>query len=119
METHKSLTKIRKEKGWSQEAIAKVLQTTQQQYSKYETGKQEIPVRHIVKLCEFYKVTANKLIGIETYMSEKESNNKFQELAEETEDLIRWAEYQEHITEDQANLLVDNLIDIIKEIEDK
>lgn len=114
MEVTKSITKIRKAKGWSQAQIAQVLQTTQQQYSKYEQGKQEIPVRHIIKLCEFYDVTANKLLGIETYMTEKESNNKFQKFYNEVIDIIDWAIYQEYI-KDETGILLAREINTAKE----
>ena len=117
MEITKSITKIRKARGYSQAQIAQILQTTQQQYSKYEQGKQEIPVRHIKTLCDFYHVTANKLIGIETFMTEDESNNKFQKLFDQTIDLIQWAAYQEHITEDAETILMENFERIKEEIE--
>lgn len=61
METKDAIKKIRIAKGYSQQKIAEMLNTTQQQYSKYETGAQEIPVRHIVTLCKIYNETANKL----------------------------------------------------------
>lgn len=58
------LREIRTKNGYSQLEIANVLNTTQQQYSKYETGTQELPARHIVTLCYFYKVSADELLGI-------------------------------------------------------
>lgn len=119
MEVTKSITKIRKEKGYSQAQIANILKTTQQQYSKYEKGVQEIPVRHIITLCEVYNITANKLLGIDTYMSENEAKNKFLKLNEEVEDLIQWAVYQEHISYDAGNILLDNLEEIKREIEEE
>ena len=118
METHKSISKIRKAKGYSQEHIAGILNTTQQQYSKYEIGKQEIPVRHIKTLCEYYGISANFLIGIETYMTELEDKNKFKKLTKELEDLIYWANYQEHISEDAMIILLQNLDEIRKNIEE-
>lgn len=119
METAKCITKIRKSKGYSQAKIAEFLQTTQQQYSKYETGAQEIPVRHIKALCEFYNITANKLIGVDSYMTEEETYNKFEKLYKAVEDLICWAEYQEHIKEDAKYILIDNLIEIKNKIEEE
>lgn len=119
MEVIKSITKIRKAKGYSQAKIAEKLQTTQQQYSKYEKGTQEIPVRHIITLCEFYNVTANKLLGIETYMTENESKNKFQKLYEEIQNVFAHARYQEQITYDQETLLLTYLEDIKEEIENE
>ena len=59
------LREIRTRKGYSQLDIANVLNTTQQQYSKYETGTQELPARHIITLCQFYQISANELLGIE------------------------------------------------------
>lgn len=58
------LREIRTAKGYSQSEIAELLNTTQQQYSKYETGAQELPARHVVTLCQFYKVSADVLLGI-------------------------------------------------------
>ena len=57
---------VREDRDLSQKEIAKVLHTTQQQYSKYETGTQELPARHIVALCKFYKVSADAILGIES-----------------------------------------------------
>lgn len=55
---------IRKERGLSQEDVAEILSTTQQQYSKYENGTNEIPVRHVITLCKFYGVSADWLLGL-------------------------------------------------------
>lgn len=119
MEVNKSITKIRKEKGYSQTEIAELLKTTQQQYSKYERGEQEIPVRHIKTLCEFYKVTANKLIGIDIYMTEKESSNKFLKFHEEIIDLMGWAYDNKEITEQQLFMFIRYINEIKEEIENK
>ena len=64
MKKQYNLREIRTAKGFTQLDIANLLNTTQQQYSKYETGAQEIPVRHIVTLCEFYNISADVLLGI-------------------------------------------------------
>lgn len=55
---------VRKERGYSQSAIAEVLETTQQQYSKYEKGTHEIPVRHVIALCKFYQISSDWLLGL-------------------------------------------------------
>lgn len=59
-----NLRTIRKERGLSQAQVADLLETTQQQYSKYEKGTHEIPVRHIITLCKFYKISADWLLGL-------------------------------------------------------
>lgn len=114
MEIGKSMAKVRKAKGYTQAEIAEYLQTTQQQYSKYETEKQEPSARVIKQLCELYKVSANKLLGIDIYISEKDEPKIIEKLIFETEDLIYWAEDRGHITEDAKYLLLQNFTEIIK-----
>ena len=58
------MSEIRKERGLSQEKVAQVLQIPQQQYSRYESGKNEIPVRHVIALCKFYGISADWLLGL-------------------------------------------------------
>ena len=58
------LRKLRTDQGLTQMQIADILNTTQQQYSKYEHEIQEIPVRHIITLCRFYRVSADWLLGL-------------------------------------------------------
>lgn len=60
-----NIRKIRKEKGYSQALIAEVLETTQQHYSCYENGKNELPIRHLITLCKFYEVSADEILGLE------------------------------------------------------
>lgn len=58
------LKEIREDKDYKQIDIAKVLNTTQQQYSKYELGLQVIPVERLVKLAKFYNTSVDYLIGL-------------------------------------------------------
>lgn len=64
MDIVNNLRKIRRQRNLSQEEIAAVLNTTQQQYSKYENGYNEIPVRHVITLCKFYGISADWLLGL-------------------------------------------------------
>lgn len=59
-----NIRKLRKERGYSQADIADVLETTQQHYSCYENGKNEMPIRHLIKLCKFYHVSADEVLGL-------------------------------------------------------
>lgn len=59
------LAEIRRERGLSQRQIAEVLDIPQQQYSRYENGKNEIPVRYIIALCQFYGITSDWLLGLD------------------------------------------------------
>ena len=58
------LKEIREDKDLKQSDIAKILHTTQQQYSKYELGLQVIPVERLVKLAKFYNTSVDYLIGL-------------------------------------------------------
>ena len=58
------LKEIREDKHYKQSDIAKVLNTTQQQYSKYELGLQVIPIERLVKLAKFYNTSVDYLIGL-------------------------------------------------------
>lgn len=55
---------MRVDNSLSQTKIAEILGTTQQQYSKWERGEQEIPVHHLITLAKLYKVSIDYLVGI-------------------------------------------------------
>ena len=59
-----NLYAIRTKHGKSQADLAELLQTTQQQYSKYERGIQELPARHIITICKQFKVSSDYLLGL-------------------------------------------------------
>lgn len=59
------LAEIRKARGVSQNTVAKVLCIPQQQYSRYEQGQNEIPVRYVIELCRYYDVSADWLLGLQ------------------------------------------------------
>lgn len=58
------LRQLREDKDLNQEDIAKILETTQSYYAKYENEKHELPIRHLVKLCIFYGVSADYVLGL-------------------------------------------------------
>lgn len=58
------LKDLREDRELKQEDIAKLLYTTKQQYSLYETGRREIPVHHLITLSEFYQVSIDYLVSI-------------------------------------------------------
>ena len=57
------LKEIREDKSLTQSDIAKVLNTTQQQYSKYELGIQILPLEKINILANYYNTSIDYLIG--------------------------------------------------------
>lgn len=60
------LRELREDNDLTQAQIAKVLGTTQQVYSRYEKGENEMPVRHVITLCRFYGVSADYVLGLNT-----------------------------------------------------
>lgn len=58
------IRELREDKDLRQSDIAKLLGITQQVYSRYEKGINEIPLRHIITLCKFYKVSADYILGL-------------------------------------------------------
>ena len=57
---------LREDNDLTQKDIADILGTTQQVYSRYEKGINEMPIRHIVTLCRYYKTSADYVLGIDT-----------------------------------------------------
>jgi transcriptional regulator with XRE-family HTH domain len=55
---------LREDHDLSQEDIAKVLQTTQEQVSKYETGRQMMGIDKYIKLAKHYNVSLDYLTGL-------------------------------------------------------
>ncbi len=64
MTLYPRLKDLREDSDLTQKDIADMLQTTQQQYSKYERGIQEIPAHHLITLAKFYKTTTDYLLGL-------------------------------------------------------
>lgn len=61
MDVGNRLKEVRKGKA-NQHQIAELLNTTQQQISKYENNTQEIPCRHIVTLAKYFNVSTDYLL---------------------------------------------------------
>ena len=54
---------IREDRDINQQEIAELLNTTQQQYSKYELGIQLIPIDRLNILADFYNTSIDYLVG--------------------------------------------------------
>ena len=61
------LRELREDHDLTQCQLAKVLKTTQQVYSRYENGTNELPLHHLVTLCRFYQISADYILGIGNY----------------------------------------------------
>ncbi len=58
------LRDLREDHDLTQADIAHVLGTTQQVYSRYEKGINELPIRHLITLCRYYGVSADSVLGL-------------------------------------------------------
>lgn len=63
MEGYKRLRDLREDADLTQKQVGALLNTTQQQYAKYELGVQEIPTRHLVTLADYYNVSLDYIVG--------------------------------------------------------
>lgn len=59
---YKNIKNLRKERKLNQKKIAELLNTTQENYSIWESDKREIPLHHAITLAAFYGVTLDYLI---------------------------------------------------------
>lgn len=57
------LRNIREDKDLTQKEIATVLKMKQEQYHRYESGKRDLPLEHLIALCKYYNLSADYLLG--------------------------------------------------------
>ena len=58
------IRELREDRDLKQADIAAVLQTTQQVYSRYENGINQMPIQHLITLCRYYQVSADYVLGL-------------------------------------------------------
>ena len=64
MDYTRRLRDLREDHDKTQQDIAGVLGTSQTMYARYERGANELPLRHLVKLAEYYRVSTDYLLGL-------------------------------------------------------
>ena len=57
---------LREDSDKTQQEIADFLGTSQTMYARYERGANEMPIRHLIKLAQFYNVSLDYLCGLTT-----------------------------------------------------
>ena len=55
---------LREDSDKTQAEIAEILGTSQTMYARYERGANELPLRHLITLCEYYHVSADYILGL-------------------------------------------------------
>lgn len=63
MEYIKIIRNLREDNDKTQQDIAEYLGTSQTMYARYERGANELPIRHLIKLCDYYNVSADYILG--------------------------------------------------------
>ena len=64
MKYYERLRDLREDRDLTQADIAELLQTTQEQISKYETGKQMMGIDKYIKLARYYNISLDYLTGM-------------------------------------------------------
>ena len=55
---------LREDHDLTQTQVAAVLGIDQRTYSNYELGYRALPIEHLIRLCKYYKVSADFVLGI-------------------------------------------------------
>lgn len=124
MKTCEILKGLREDKDVTQQFMADLLDIGRTMYRRYETGETEIPTRHLKKLCLFFGVSSDYLIGLpdglrsrgakkNKHIVEKAINDLYKEIeytirgsfvtAKTREELIDMIEY--NMDQDRINIL--------------
>lgn len=64
MDYRKRLRDVREDRDLTQAEIGEVLNKTQQGYNHIEAGRAELKIDDLVKLCRYYNLSADYLIGL-------------------------------------------------------
>ncbi len=65
MDYRTRLRHLREDHDLTQTEIGRVIQKSQQGYNHIETGRAELKIEDLIKLCRFYNVSADYLIGMD------------------------------------------------------
>lgn len=60
----KRIRDLREDNDKTQSEIAEILHTSQTMYARYERGANELPIRHLITLAEYYNVSADFILGL-------------------------------------------------------
>lgn len=64
MDYRRRLRDIREDRDFTQAEIGCVIDKSQQGYNHIEAGRAELKIDDLVKLCQFYDLSADYLIGL-------------------------------------------------------
>lgn len=61
---YQRIADLREDADLKQEVVAKLLGTSQTQYSRWERGERDIPTEHVITLARYYRVSVDYLLGL-------------------------------------------------------
>lgn len=64
MDYRRRLRELREDRDYTQSQIGEILGKSQQGYNHIETGRAELKIDDLVKLCQFYDLSADYMIGL-------------------------------------------------------
>ena len=64
MDYRKRLRDVREDRDLTQAEIGEIINKTQQGYNHIEAGRAELKIEDLVKLCRYYNLSADYLIGL-------------------------------------------------------
>ncbi len=119
---HQKLKELRKEKGLSQDDVAKSLNVQQHTYSGWETGKHQISVDKIPAICNFFEIEPAELFSnsVNQTFNDKVQNgyiNNVENLHTEATETISLIKQQNEMLQQTLSLLqhqINTMADFIK-----
>ena len=64
MDYRTRIRNVREDRDLTQADIGKVLNKSQQGYNHIEAGRAELKIEDLIKLCQYYNLSADYLIGL-------------------------------------------------------
>lgn len=58
------LKELRESREIKQQVVAKHLNIAQNTYSQYENGKRDMPISMLIKICKYYDISADYVLGL-------------------------------------------------------
>ena len=65
------IRELREDNDKIQFEIAEILGTSQTMYARYERGANELPIRHLIRLSNLYKVSTDYILGLSDDMQQR------------------------------------------------
>ncbi len=64
MDYRERIREVREDRDFTQAQIGKLLNKSQQGYNHIEAGRAELKIEDLIRLCEFYNLSSDYLIGL-------------------------------------------------------